>query len=257
MLAAAVAARTAEIVQALAALDDEDLVGPSRLEGWSRLTIACHLRYGARTLSRMTEDVIAGRRTSYYPAGREHQRPATLTPDRGETPGEVVHSLAENGQLLDARWASLATEHWALPFREPDGNPDLGALPLVDLALLRLTEVEVHGSDLDVGLGRWSDLFVKEALPFRLDRLNARRAGDEIEGSWLLVASGGPTYLVRVEDTVVVSRPASPATPASAVITASSRDILALLLGRPATGAVHINGDVTLGRAFGAILPGP
>lgn len=56
-------------------LDDLALEAPSQLSGWSRLTILCHLRYGTQALRRMTIDALAGRETSYYPLGREHQRP--------------------------------------------------------------------------------------------------------------------------------------------------------------------------------------
>jgi len=89
--------------------------------------------------------------------------------------------------------------------------------------LLRLTEVEVHGSDLDVGLDDWSAAFVETALPFRLDWLNSRRSNhravDEgVQGSWLLHASDGSTYLVSVKGASVESRPADPSAPARATI---------------------------------------
>lgn len=42
------------------------------------------------------------------------------------------------------------------------------------LAVLRLTEVEVHGFDLDIGCTPWSEVFVDVALPTRIRRLATR-----------------------------------------------------------------------------------
>ena len=58
---AAIARRTADIVGALLDLDEEGLTDQSELPAWSRLTIACHLRYGAEALRRMTGATLSGR----------------------------------------------------------------------------------------------------------------------------------------------------------------------------------------------------
>ena len=93
-VAAEITGRTRMLV---AALERCDLLAPSALPEWSRLTIACHLRYGAEALARMTHDALAGRTTAYYPGGRDEQRPGTLVPRRGEAPVDVVQSLADAG----------------------------------------------------------------------------------------------------------------------------------------------------------------
>jgi uncharacterized protein (TIGR03083 family) len=262
-LVAAVRRRTDEVVAALRALDEDGLRSPSALPGWSRLTIACHLRYGAEALGRMTDNVLENRPAAYYPGGREAQRPATLEPYPGESSADVVTSLAEHSAGLDRLWSGMAPGAWDREVREPDDQRDLGAIPLASLPLLRLTEVEVHGSDLDLGLDDWSEVFVEAALPFRLEWLNTRRTNhrtvdDEVAGSWLLTAPDGPTWLVAVDvDGRVTSRPATPPTPADAVVEAPSRDLLALLLGRPLRTAPRYRGDAALGRAFPRAFPGP
>jgi hypothetical protein len=101
-LASAVDARTSQIVKALDRLDDRALGSPSQLRGWSRLTIACHLRYGAAALLRMTQNAIAGTPVPYYPDGRDRQRPQTLHPRPGESGAEVVASLARSTDELMA-----------------------------------------------------------------------------------------------------------------------------------------------------------
>ena len=207
--------RTEAIVGALGRLDDDALRAPSELPGWSRLTIACHLRYGAGALARMTRATLAGQPTAYYPEGRGRQRPGTLVPADGESPGDVAATLAGHSRDLDEAWSSLDGRAWSLAVVEPQDNPDLGPSDLARLLLLRLTEVEVHGSDLGLGLDDWNDLFVRVALPMRLDWLNSRRANhrdvdQSIEGSWLLVATDGPSYVVTVRGERVESFPAGP-----------------------------------------------
>ncbi len=211
----AVQRRTTEIVDALHALDAKDLETPSLLPDWSILTIACHLRYGATALVRMTTDVLAGRPTSYYPAGRAAQRPDTLAPESGEPAEAVVASLADGSATLHAFWSERDERTWAQPVREPEGNADLGRVELGRLPLLRLTEVEVHGGDLGLGLRDWSDLFVRASLPMRVGWLNVRRANHrafaaDLEGSWLLAATDGPAYAVTVQGPAVQASAAEP-----------------------------------------------
>lgn len=253
--------RLDEIVAALRALDDEAQRGPSALPGWSRLTIACHLRYGAEVVLRMTDDALAGRATAFYPDGRAAQRPGTLVPGRDEGPAEVIGSLEERSRTLDERWRGLEEDAWSTVVHEPAGRTDLGSLRLAHHTLLRLTEVEVHGTDLDVGLPDWSGVFIGTALPFRLARLDGRMVSEAATAyerpSWLLVATDGPIHLVTVEAGTAAVRPADQRTPAAATLEASSRDLLAVLLGRPRRSAVRIAGDVELGRRFTLAFPGP
>jgi uncharacterized protein (TIGR03083 family) len=258
----AVVERTRNIVEALSRLSDDELHRPSGLPEWSRLTIACHLRFGAEALSRMTRSAVEGVPVAYYPQGREVQRPLTLLPFPGESPQDVVESLARVGDKLNQEWSALDTGGWSAEVVEPQDNPDLGAIPLERLLLLRLTELEVHGTDLDLNLVDWSEIFVGAVLPMRLEWLDVRRSNHRVsdrtlKGSWLLVASDGPTYMVSVGGTKVESRPASPNTPARSVIEATSRDLLALLLGRALLAPPNMTGDIAFGQLFSRAFPGP
>jgi maleylpyruvate isomerase len=261
-LAAAAAQRTEAIVGALGRLDDDALRAPSELPGWSRLTIACHLRYGAGVLVRMTRATLGGQPAAYYPEGRARQRPGTLVPSDGEPPRDVVVALAGYSRDLDQVWSTLDGRAWSRAVVEPRDNPDLGPSDLARLLLLRLTEVEVHGSDLGLGLDDWSDLFVRAALPMRLDWLNSRRANHRdvdpsVQGSWLLVATDGPSYAVTVRGDRVESHPSGPTSASEAVIESSSRDLLALLLGRAPREPPRIVGDEHAIERFAAAFPGP
>ena len=238
-------------------LDGADLHAPSTLPGWTRLTVACHLRYGAVALRTMTEDALAGRATSYYPDGREAQRPRTLEPDEGETADDVVRSLREASAALSDLWEGLGADDWSADVVEPPGNPDLGTVPLVRLPLFRLTEVEVHGTDLGLGLPSWSDALVRHALPMRLDwlgerRTNHRRVDPSVRGSFLLRASDlGIVQRLEIDGPSVTShRVRGGDATADRVIDGTGRELLALLLGRWHDGSAAA-------EAFRRAFPGP
>ena len=210
----------------------------------------------------MTRSALQDLPVAYYPEGRDRQRPQTLVPKAGESPQEVVESFSQLSSELVGQWSSLPSTAWDRDIVEPPENPDLGRLPLPTLPLLRLTEVEVHGGDLGLNLTAWSPTFVNTVLPMRLEWLNVRRANHRafdagLVGSWLLVATDGPTYRVEVDGKNVTARSASPATQSRAVLRASSRDLLALLLGRTLQTPPVISGDIAFARAFSRAFPGP
>lgn len=256
------AQRTAQLVAVLRQLDNDAFFAPSRLPEWDRLTIVRHLRYGASTLLRMTSDALAGRETSYYPEGRARQRPRTLAPQPGERPNNVVDDLADAAGRLDELWSSLESGAWSSPVTEPADNPDLGTIALARLALTRLTEVDVHGVDLDVGFPDWSDTLIDVALPTRLGwlsspRTNHRDVDRSLQGRWLLVADSF-RWIVAVDGDRVSSYPADPEIdPPRAAILGTRRDLLALLLGRPRLRALEYAGDTEFGARFERAFPGP
>ena len=248
--------RTDEIVTALRAVPDDELHAPSLLPGWSRLTIACHLRYGARALTWMTDAALAGEPASYYPEGRATERPGTLLPEPGESPGEVVAGLAEAADRLQRRWEARTAEQWHLDVDEPPDNPDLGTLSLGTFAALRLTEVEVHGTDLGLGLADWDPWFVQHGLTFRMARLGRLRILDAPRQAWLLRAEH-PMFGLRIvaEAGTVHAEVDTEARQGDQVIRlASDRDRLALLLGRP---LLEPSPDAEAVEEFRSAVPGP
>lgn len=247
--------RSATVVEALTALPYEDpLDAPSLLPGWTRLTIACHLRYGSHALLRMTSDALEGRPTAYYPEGRANQRPATLAPAPGESPRQVLADLAEAEAALVARWQDLAPADWRTEVREPGDNPDLGTVSLGVLAMSALTEREVHGGDLDLGLPDWSATFVDRVLPARLEWLASRRTNhrpfdDSVRTDWLLVADDRDLSHRVVTDE-------AKGLEATTTIRGSARDLLALLLGRPVRAPL-VGSRPSAVDEFQRAFPGP
>lgn len=254
--------RTRLVLSALRQMNEAVLERPSDLPGWSRLTIVCHLRYGTKALLRMTLDALTGRETAHYPLGRARQRPKTLVLSPNEKPADLLDDWQSAAEELDAEWSRLDDDQWATDVVEPAANPDLGTIPLARLALARLTEVDVHGTDLNIGVPDWSQELVEVGLPTRLRWLSTRRTNHRefdrlIRGSWLLKATDGPRWFVAVDGDRVQSRLATDHDTATADIEGTSRDLLALLLGRPPRQPLQLIGDVAFAEAFERAFPGP
>lgn len=261
-LADAVAARHAEINRAFASLERSELLAGSLLPGWDRLTIACHLRYGANASHRMTEDALAGRATSFYPLGRNLQRAATLAPSDDETPAGVIASLDQESRRLDELWASVGAGDWQLAVDEPDDNRDLGPITLWILAILRLTEVEVHGYDLDLGLSPWSETFVSAALPMRLGWLPTRRSNHRsvdgsIDGRWALVRTDGTSFVIEASGDRVDVQEHTSVPSVDATIVGTGELLLRFILGRAPLSTLEVRGDQRLAAAFLDAFPAP
>jgi uncharacterized protein (TIGR03083 family) len=258
----AIAAAQADIVRVLEPLGDEGLGAPSLLPGWDRLTVICHIRYGTEAIDRMVRDTLAGRPTLFYPGGRLEQRPGTLHPQPDESPRDVVAAFAARCAELDATLATLDDDDFTREVHEPAGEFDIGTQTIEQLLTLRLTEVEVHGGDLLLGLDTWSKTFVAAGLPLRFERLASRLANQppidtSYQGTWLLRTTDGDAWTVTLEPKRAEVRFADYDTRSDATITASRRDMLALLLGRPLETEAVYAGDVELAAAFTKAFPGP
>jgi hypothetical protein len=151
-----------------------------------------------------------------------------------------VESLAEQSAELADVWATISPDEWGRLVVDSHDVGEFKRMPLTigDLALLRLTEVEVHGTDLDIGLRGWSNEFVEVALPRRISWLGRRTPptlpeSAEFPMTWLLAATDGPSYLVRIDEARQTTAEVAPfdAT-ARHRIEGPSVDLLATILGR-------------------------
>lgn len=260
-VAAAVKDRHTELVTLLGDCDERGLTAPTKLPGWDRLTILCHLRYGAEANARMTKDILEGKPTAFYPGGPE-QRPATLVPRSGESASDLVASLAERSAFLDAVWTKIADSEWELPLLEPGENQDLGAITLGHLVVLRLTEVEVHGTDLDIAASDWSDVFVRAALPMRVHWLAERRPHPEIadhtiRGTWVLAPDDGETYSITASSEGVAVDIGDTVGAEVARLHGTRRSLLAFLLGRASIARLDVSGNSDLASRFHQAFPPP
>ncbi len=125
-------------------------------------------------------------------------------------------------------WRLVGDDAWETLVVEPAGNPVLGTLPLHRVTPMRWTEVEVHGTDLGLGLSDWSEDFVTVALPMRLAWLNTRRTNhravdESVQGAWLLEPTGnelglsasmGPSSRRHQQSSLIVASPPEEVVPA-------------------------------------------
>lgn len=220
----------------------------------------CHLRYGAEASRSMTEETMAARPTSFYPEGRSQQRPRTLEPRPGENAGDILRSLTEACASLDRTWDELDDDAWTMTVVEPADNVDLGPISLWSLALFRLTEVEVHGSDLDIGLADWSDTFVAAALPTRLKMLETRRSNhgtvdESVSGTWAFNIDGRTSYTIAAvgSDVTVAHGDAH----ADTTFAGTGHQILGFLLGRTALDELEVRGNHELAARWRTAFPPP
>ncbi|MEY2425256.1 MAG: maleylpyruvate isomerase, partial [Actinomycetota bacterium] len=108
----------------------------------------------------------------------------------------------------------------------------------------------------------WSDTFVACGLPLRFDRLAHRLANQPpidtaYQGTWLLRTTDGAAWTVTNDGTRSHVRTADYDARSDASITASPRDLFALLLGRPLETEAVFAGDVAFAAAFTKAFPGP
>ncbi|MFZ0215169.1 MAG: maleylpyruvate isomerase N-terminal domain-containing protein [Candidatus Dormiibacterota bacterium] len=256
----AIEASTARLTATIATLNAGALAGPSRLGGWDRRTIVAHLAYVATAYVRVTADVLAGRPASSYPGGSA-ERARSLHSLDGCSPADSAERFRTAADELRDRWARLEPPQWERRFVE--GR--IGAMALARLIPLRLTELEVHGSDLDAGLeiAGWSDALVSICLPLRVAWLPVHHrdrpdAALTCDGSWLLRATDtGARWLVQARGPDAWCRVAGARDDAEGEIAGPARSLLAYLLGRmPPDPPAAVGGEVALVR-FKRAFPGP
>lgn len=252
------AVRTARVVSVLREGGDAGFDEGTALPGWTRGTVACHLRYGAEASLRLTLAALHDESASWYPAGRPRQRPTTLGPRPGEDPDGIVRSLEATAAALDRVWTDLRPDDWSVAVR-PDDSEDPRDLTVHDLLVLRVTELEVHGTDLAVGLEDWTAGFVAAALPFRLRGMDGRWPAEPVSGSWVLAPEGHDPWVVHQREAAATAHAVvgDTAPPVDARIGGAPRDVLALLLGRHDWSRLTVEGSTAAAERFTTAFPGP
>lgn len=251
---------SARLSAAVARLDAPGLDAASLLPGWSRRTIVAHLTFVATAYQRMTTDVLAARRTTTYPGGSA-QRERSLRGLDHLPPDEVSERFRVASAGLVARWRGLDREDWARPL----SGEAVGPMAASRLLALRLTELEAHHVDLGSGytVRSWPAGFVAICLPLRIAWLGPHHrsrpdADLAIQGRWLLRATDlGLAWVVEASGRATRCEAAGADDRAEAVLAGAAADVLAFLLGRPASRPLELAGDEDLARAFKRAFPGP
>jgi maleylpyruvate isomerase len=241
----------------LTRLPADALDGPSLLEGWRRAHVLSHLTNVAEALTRMTGDALAGKPTVMYRGGRA-QRDADIETTATTRQPELIDGFRRSSDRLLSTWRRVAANHWTTPVEQPE----FGTIQLGRLVALRLTEVEVHHSDLALGFGprRWSRDFTHTCLPLRvaaLARMRRRPDADHaIRGTWLLVCDDlARQWRVEADgDAIDITETGARA---DTVFRGTANDLVAFLLGRQDPAMLAVEGDAARARTFKRAFPGP
>jgi maleylpyruvate isomerase len=170
-----VRAATERVLAAASALADAEVAAPSVLPGWSRGHTLTHLARNADGLRNLLVSARTGERLPMYDSAE--RRNGDIEAGSGRSPAELITDLTETHRRFMAD-AERVGDWSATVSRTVDGP----GFPAWWVPLLRLGELEIHHTDLDVGYGieRWPADWVGAYLPYASLEL-ADRAGEPIE----------------------------------------------------------------------------
>ncbi|MEU9234703.1 maleylpyruvate isomerase family mycothiol-dependent enzyme [Streptomyces subrutilus] len=193
-------------------LTDADAAAPSRLGGWSRAHVLSHLSAQVDALERLLHWARTGTETPQYADRRARdteiedgsRQPAAALVDRVR--GSAARFLTTVRELPDPAWRTVVR-----PFTGELCTPER-------ILVIRLRELEVHHTDLDLGYG-FADI----------PRPAADVLLDDVAG-YLAAADGTPPCTLRDDAGAPVAAFGS----GGPVVTGSRGALLAWLTGRSA-----------------------
>ena len=166
----------------LGQLSDEELRGPSRLPGWTRLHVVSHIARNARGLENLLRWAATGVESPMYPS-IDHRR-ADIEAGAQLPAAEVrADALAEAGRFRDAV-SAMPELAWAAEVRTALGH----AVAASEIPWMRVREVWVHGVDLG-GAATFADVD-RDVAAALLAEAASRFAGRETCSPAILVATG-------------------------------------------------------------------
>ncbi|MFC3689802.1 maleylpyruvate isomerase family mycothiol-dependent enzyme [Aquipuribacter hungaricus] len=133
------------VVEALEALDDDALAGPSLLPGWSRAHVVAHLARNAEALGRLATWARTGEELPMYADAQ--QRDADIAASAQQAPADLRHDVAATAAELEQAFAALDGAAWDARVRVRQGDE----VPARVLPWLRVRELWLHAVDLDAG----------------------------------------------------------------------------------------------------------
>ncbi|MCK8673438.1 maleylpyruvate isomerase family mycothiol-dependent enzyme [Rhodococcus sp. HM1] len=141
---------TAYLSQRLAELTDDELDGPTLLEGWTRRHLVAHLGYNAAALCRLMDWAATGVETPMYES--TEQRAQEIAEGATLNPAALRNLFAHTVARLDEKWRNLPESAWQAQVRTAQGR----TVPAEETAWMRTREVWIHAVDLGNG-GRFGD----------------------------------------------------------------------------------------------------
>lgn len=188
-------AATARLASTVVALEADDLVGPSRLPGWSRAHVLTHVARNADGLRNLLLAARSGVEVRVYASLAT--RHADIEAGATRPPEVVVADVLEASRRILVEAAAMPAGAWAAEVVFGSGQPGARSIPAGRIAFLRLCEVEIHHVDLATAYG-FAD--TPEPLAGQLLAALVQRAGGE------LVAMGAERATVALPEDDVVRR---------------------------------------------------
>jgi len=136
---------TAFFADQLGSLSDADLLGPSRLPGWTRRHVLSHIANNALALMNLLDWARTGVETPMY-SSRE-ARAADIESGALRPPDELRADALATADRLAAAIDAMPSAGWDGPIRTALGRGVTGA----EVPWMRVREVWVHGVDVGAG----------------------------------------------------------------------------------------------------------
>jgi maleylpyruvate isomerase len=166
----------------LGQLSDEELRGPSRLPGWTRLHVVSHIARNARALENLLGWAETGVESPMYPSP-DHRRADIEAGAQLPVADVRADALDEAGRFRDAV-SAMPESAWAAEVRTALGRPVAAS----EIPWMRVREVWVHGVDLGAP-ATFADVD-RDVAAALLEEGAGRFAGLETCPSAVLVAAG-------------------------------------------------------------------
>ena len=205
---------TGRLLAGTAAVTDAQAREPSLLPGWTRGHLLAHLARNADGLRNLLTWARTGVMTPQYHSAAA--RDEDIEAGAGRCAAELHADVAESAAALAAEAASLPEAAWQASVHGIHGK----AHPAWFTLTRRLSEVEIHHVDLDIGyrVGDWPDSFVAERLPGVAESFAGR--------------DDAPACLVQVTGTGQAFRIGPAGAGGEARVSGPPRALLAWLIGR-------------------------
>ncbi|MFD6673701.1 maleylpyruvate isomerase family mycothiol-dependent enzyme [Rhodococcus zopfii] len=180
---------TSYLSQRLAELTDDELDGPTLLDGWSRRHLVAHIGYNAAALCRLMDWAATGVETPMYAS--TDQRAQEIAEGATLSPAALRNLFAHIVARLDEKWRNLPDSAWQAQVRTAQGR----LVPAEESAWMRTREVWIHAVDLGNG-GRFGD-FPEVVLDSLLDDIVGMWRKKDLGAGLALEVEGRAPVIVK------------------------------------------------------------